>query len=1070
MSDGAEELPPVVAALTGDDESFLAMLERDTAALAQFREDMLAALAGTGGNATVGSLGVGDAAAAEADQAQEAADAAMESVAEATAQVRDELALTADEADATAESVARSAQESAQALSAAFGESAESISRQAARVGSEIGALQDQIKALIAQNTAETDAEAQALMARVSEMNQQLVALNEASFGAGADDAVAKLAQDAGAASTGLQDTKFELESMRGELDQLYESAAGLQAAMVGSFKDIESGALSAEQAIEKLEAAITAARTITAAQGEAILGAAPANPGVSLGGLAAAAVTYQDAAAAAEKYGTAEAQAAAATRLLANADAALADQNALLMQSYLMAANGAKSGAEISTEAYRALQAQLGAVADAEGGVAAALSAQIDALNAVNLAVIRNNSELATDTVALAGLQAASEATGIATDELAMKLENGEYKALGKAAAEAEATLKSVALADAEQRLAATQMTLLTAMSEVAAGADMDAAQLGLLRASVASTEAEVVALRSGTEGAAGGMGRMGSGSMMAQMALWSLASYIPQAISGMESLTGVGDHTAVSVQGIESAMLGMSATVSGSNDSIGQLTQGLGMLSNGFGHAVAGLGDIDQALVALQQTDPELAAQQAAKVEAALEATGMSSADAQQALSGYNQAVQQTAISLAAQQHAIEDTVPGTQAYSDAVQQATMQLEQQQLQSQETADAQQQWLNTVLPGTQEWTRAVQSSTTALEFQGQQSAISADAQRAYLAELVPGTQQYTYALDAAQTALLSSASSARINAEALNSLLPAQAQIGDSAIRDAQAYSEVQQAASEYGNALTALYGIYGNTSAAEAAFTTELANAVGTIHSGKDAVDQYTKSGAANITTFAQMAQSAQTTAMDIYEQTGSTDQANESLRTMAGEIDALATKSHFTSGQVQQLNEELWGVKDVGQINIPINADTTTAKQELTNLLHAIDTSIGTIRVQLLDGGSEYGTIKGPIAAKAGGGAVNAGETYLIGENGPELMQFGGSGFITPNDRIHPSALGGGAVAAGGAASAGPTVIINFPQGFMVGDEMFFADLVQQAMGRLGLNIPDQYASVQTTRGRR
>jgi hypothetical protein len=41
-----------------------------------------------------------------------------------------------------------------------------------------------------------------------------------------------------------------------------------------------------------------------------------------------------------------------------------------------------------------------------------------------------------------------------------------------------------------------------------------------------------------------------------------------------------------------------------------------------------------------------------------------------------------------------------------------------------------------------------------------------------------------------------------------------------------------------------------------------------------------------------------------------------------------------------------------------------------------------------------------------AKAGGGPVNAGTTYLVGERGPELFTPSGSGMIIPNNR-----LGGG-----------------------------------------------------------
>lgn len=55
-----------------------------------------------------------------------------------------------------------------------------------------------------------------------------------------------------------------------------------------------------------------------------------------------------------------------------------------------------------------------------------------------------------------------------------------------------------------------------------------------------------------------------------------------------------------------------------------------------------------------------------------------------------------------------------------------------------------------------------------------------------------------------------------------------------------------------------------------------------------------------------------------------------------------------------------------------------------------------------------GGQRATIRGIIdqriyGGRAAGGPVNAGETYVVGENGPELLQMGGNGFITPNDRL-------------------------------------------------------------------
>lgn len=46
-----------------------------------------------------------------------------------------------------------------------------------------------------------------------------------------------------------------------------------------------------------------------------------------------------------------------------------------------------------------------------------------------------------------------------------------------------------------------------------------------------------------------------------------------------------------------------------------------------------------------------------------------------------------------------------------------------------------------------------------------------------------------------------------------------------------------------------------------------------------------------------------------------------------------------------------------------------------------------------------------------ARAGGGPVNAGSRYLVGERGPEILELGASGYVTPLDRIEQQAAGAG-----------------------------------------------------------
>lgn len=69
---------------------------------------------------------------------------------------------------------------------------------------------------------------------------------------------------------------------------------------------------------------------------------------------------------------------------------------------------------------------------------------------------------------------------------------------------------------------------------------------------------------------------------------------------------------------------------------------------------------------------------------------------------------------------------------------------------------------------------------------------------------------------------------------------------------------------------------------------------------------------------------------------------------------------------------------------------------------------------------------------VKAQAKGGPFNAGDISLVGEQGPEIVQFGASGFITPNNMIRPALLAAqstpranGYVGGGGTA----TVVNNY-----------------------------------------
>ena len=88
------------------------------------------------------------------------------------------------------------------------------------------------------------------------------------------------------------------------------------------------------------------------------------------------------------------------------------------------------------------------------------------------------------------------------------------------------------------------------------------------------------------------------------------------------------------------------------------------------------------------------------------------------------------------------------------------------------------------------------------------------------------------------------------------------------------------------------------------------------------------------------------------------------------------------------------------------------TKSVKEAFRDMAKGIITSLANSAVSRIFGsifgGGEGGGIFGSLfgGAKAGGGPVQSGKSYLVGENGPEVVRMGGDGTVIPND-----ALGGG-----------------------------------------------------------
>jgi hypothetical protein len=485
-----EELPPVVATLVGDDESFLAMLERDAERARALGAEIQDALnEGLGGVSFSGS-------------------------------------------QITGEGIGAAGEAIGEQLATGVGEGFDT------QVPDEIEATIRELNAPLAASMAEAGAEAGS-------------AFSEA--------AVA------------------ELEAWREAVAEASGMGASIPGPVGDVFTQVDAGAISAAQAVAQLEASMDATgqvATISESQfnaAAAALRTVGASSGLTIEQLKSVSVSFADAQVAAEQYGTSEAQLALSSRALTEAQAALADSNASLVQSYLvMSASGS---ADLD-----GLTFALEAVASAQGDVTAMAQAQIDALTAVNLAVIENEGAFFDDETALRSLAATAEMAGVELDALALALENGSTWVLDEAAATAQAELKALALEQAQRELAAANLTLVDTYQQLASGAEVSAQQQAAALSAVAAAQREVAALggakAGGTAAVAGdleqtasaagratesmgGLAGMMNGPLMQGIYGISAIAFLPMALGQIgQTVSGWYDHAAASASDFTAAV----------------------------------------------------------------------------------------------------------------------------------------------------------------------------------------------------------------------------------------------------------------------------------------------------------------------------------------------------------------------------------------------------------------------------------------------------------------------------------------------------------------------------------
>lgn len=113
----------------------------------------------------------------------------------------------------------------------------------------------------------------------------------------------------------------------------------------------------------------------------------------------------------------------------------------------------------------------------------------------------------------------------------------------------------------------------------------------------------------------------------------------------SELGKLSGVGDHTALNVNNLTTGLYDAAHGSDAAEQQIDRLATGMAIMSDKMGGSVQGAKDIDSALTALYASDAPAAADEFAKLSAAMEANGIKADDVTKMFPGYTQALSDAA-----------------------------------------------------------------------------------------------------------------------------------------------------------------------------------------------------------------------------------------------------------------------------------------------------------------------------------------------------------------------------------------------------------------------------------------
>jgi hypothetical protein len=205
-------------------------------------------------------------------------------------------------------------------------------------------------------------------------------------------------------------------------------------------------------------------------------------------------------------------------------------------------------------------------------------------------------------------------------------------------------------------------------------------------------------------------------------------------------------------------------------------------------------------------------------------------------------------------------------------------------------------------------------------------------------------------------------------------------------------AYNQAQTEGNAYLSVLDSMSGTINSLLGAEAAFTTSLARLTTSVKTNGTSLDQNNTKGAANITVLTEIANAANKAAGAVYDNERQTqgatkafNDANNKLTQEKAAFIANADAAGMNKGQVASLANELFQLPS--NVNIPINADTTAARNSLYSFINLVQSSTASVRIT---GPAQAGYASGGAVSFAASGGAQGGFTWM-NEQGPELVRL-------------------------------------------------------------------------------